>query len=323
MSNATLLIAFSGLIAFVPNEARHPDFVTAYLVKMDNHEPKFRVPLSSLLGEQPQAQCSNSGCTVADTDYCDCSLKDADITFLQSQEQHRAYIRSAPFGKLPSSENSLHLSWLTRLANVGGTNTSLENIEENTTGSVVFGWVSASTCAFDEVVVTPTRRKVYTFDFLLPVQGQDAHVQAIAELVVFRGNLSSRRLTIQMVSRSGEPTKELKLSCEDGVCPVAISNRAKTYPDCRTCEECAKGEHFDRYYYLLANLPPNRPLPYRRCGAGQQVTIDAAPVELCPDLSRLVARGRAEAWELLLANELEDIRAVSNRVICPMAVLDP
>lgn len=324
MSNATLILIFSGLIAFVPNDARHPTFMTAYLMRDADHEAKLRILLSSL---QDPNQCT-PGCSEVEEDeiYCDCPLDDVGIGFTPSSEQRLGYIRSNPFDILPNDANALHLSWLVRLANVGGTNTpGGGGLEKKSVADVLFGWSSAATCALDEEKVSAKKRKVFTFDFVGGDPDRTPHAQALAELVVFRGGLSSRRLTIRLVSRSGKLKKELKLKCDDGVCPVAISNRASTYHgDCKKCEDCPEGEHFAYYYNLLTDSPTYRPLPYRRCGPKQQVEVDFPSATDCPNFDQLATEGRrAELWETLLAGELGQVTAVSNRVICPMAILDP
>lgn len=323
MNNATLVLIFSGLIAFVPNDARHPNFMMAYLLKNANHEAKLRVPLSSLMDA---AQCSSS-CkviNVKDTDYCDCLLDDAGIKFDPNPEQSRGYIRPNTFDVLPENDNALNLAWLVRLANVGGTNApGGSELEKKSVASVVFGWASAVTCAFDEEKIDDYR-KVYAFDFEKGDPTRKTHAQALSELVVFRGRLSRRLLVLRIVSRSGKLIKELKVKCDDGVCPVAISNRAEADGSCETCEECAEGDHFDHYYDLLAAAPNYRPIPYRRCGENEQAKIEVASAEECPNFSQLAERkAKPAAWEQFLANELDSITAVSNRVICPMAILDP
>ncbi len=337
MGNATLILIVSGLIAFVPNDARHPSLMTAYLLKVPGtapHKARLRVPLSSFLLSNPLddalQKCRAAGCAgvpVKAPEDCDCSLVDATISFDPGPAQSRGYMRTGPFDVLPSGANALHLSWMSRLANVGGTNALGESgLEEGSAARVSFGWTSATTCAFDEEI-NGNQRKVFSFGFR-PVGGaQDSHAQAVAELAVFRSSLSRHRLTIRIVDRSGDPTRELRLECKDGVCPVAISNRAEAYEDCESCEDerCAIGRHFSHYYSLLRNPPPlaERAVPHRRCD--RYVTLSRAPFEECPDLFGIDEKN-LKPWERLLAEELAELngrRAVSNRVICPMAILDP
>lgn len=303
------LLFFSGIIAFVP-ELPEPNVVHAYLINVAGHDQRLRVPLNRLENQKCPDQ---SGYCKEDKDEgsCDCDLKNNIAVSISTEVKSTKILLDRSPGRLPDpNKNDVgKIDWLVNMWSLKpGTKLKKENIPKHVRGQISFNWTDAATCRFEEALCDGERR-IYAVKF--DVAMWDNPEQAVPELVVFKSESKSGEVTITLY-QGATPKDTLKLKCPSAdPCPVLITNVVMGLEDdswtlCKDCGESKKeGEHF-REYRRLTNDPFG--VPSNRLCKNYARLPNKQP-ELCKALDRLPPRFVP--------------KAISNRVICPSAILTP
>ncbi len=312
-----VLLFFSGVIAFVP-EFPEPNQVNAFLINVAKHDQRLRIPLGSLKGGKcPYTSYLSGYCEKDEANtFCDCDLdkdKGVAVSIVGEYKSTKSLPTKPPVELL--DKNVGDISWLVNMWNVKASVASLktEKIQKYVKGQVSFNWVDAATCRFEEALCEVDKvkmRRIYAVKF--DVAFVDNLMQATPELVVFESTNTSQEVTIKLEQR-GKPVADLILICPDrDSCPVLITN-VMELPDnseelCEDCGESKKeGEHFLEYRQLTGD--PFGVSPHRLCKAKHYRNVRDELPALCEVLNHLPPRAVPTA--------------VSNRVICPPAILAP
>jgi hypothetical protein len=300
MAFVAIQFVFSGLIAFVPNSFQDPSIMTAYIVKSSNHNPELSILVSEV------DTCAAGPCKVDNPKTpikCVCELRAVEEILLEPPAVTGVrYLRPEAPGVLPTRARATDLAWLVRMRNVESAAAriaSFESIKPYIWTRMSFGWDYARNCAFDEVE-EDSQFRVRPMDFVGASQQKSDLRQAVSEEIGFEARVPAGpvKLILRHRASSGRLEEvELKLRCGDGTCPdLVISNEAP-----KSCDSCDVGHHFDDYYKLARNKASlERFLPHRN----YQSYADSAGLDL--------TRCRPRSFD-----------AVSNRVICPMALYEP
>ncbi|MES1242907.1 MAG: hypothetical protein ABUT39_14930 [Acidobacteriota bacterium] len=328
---ASLVLIFSGMIAFVPNLTRtDPAAVTALLLADHGghgHEQFLRVPRSILTQACPAAYCTEitlpTG-TSGKATYCNCRLANSQITIAPMPSQTRPLFPDRPSGQLPSNTNASSIEWLVRLRNIDPDFAELDRQKfARFDGSqLTFRPTEMATCAFDEEVAQS--RTVFKQRFIQ--QGHVVHEQAVAEMAVFLAPVGTATTRVTLTVQPQNFT--LNLVCQPGPsCPVILLNTPPRNENCQQCSDCITGDHFAEYWRLTGRSVGGGALPRRECNV--KSVLSTQPPRLCPDYS-ILERPESESRNLALLPEptrkalLSTLFVtVGNRVICPMAVIEP
>ncbi len=303
MTGGTVLLIFSGLIAFAP--VGQPGTLTAFLLRSDNHAPTLTVRLNQV--DSCPASCS------ARKAYCICRLEGAFVLDPAPMPATKG-LQLKPAGVLPDSSTSSGDGWLVHMKNVDGLFAKLDKglIAANVVAQGSFGWEEALTCAFDEDEENGERR-AYAFKFI--TRGNVAHEQAAAEAIVFKSGVRSEQLKISLPASS----VELNVKCGGSGCPIWIENAPHEIVLCDKCSLCAHAGHFDEYNKLTGGGLGSRHV-FRQCGKSSKLGNYGSGI------CSFVFDGPSDAKlsdESFKHDGSMGYFAVSNRVICPMVVLEP
>lgn len=295
----TVLLFFSGTIAFV-QDVPEPLKVNALLLRVDeDHQQQLTIPIASL---QCKADCKLpcESVIVEGTALCDCPLDGATVS-LQTQSGTKP-LPYRPPGSLPDETNFGKIDWLLSMWYVKPSAAEVVRgrIPRNVGTQITFGWNEGATCRFEESLCDNERRVwgvvFNTGIFVDPVQ-------AVPELVVFESTVTAP-ITI---TRGGQ-SATLRLNCPGrSDCPILISNSLPSegnsdelcLPD--LCDEKG-GDHFREYGRLtddgLLGL-----VPERLCE--RYAPLDNVLPELC-----FMPRAFGP-------------RTLGDRIICPPTILQP
>lgn len=315
-----VLLFFSGVIAFV-STFPEPNVVNAYMITIDKHAQRLRVPLDSLEGRKcPYTSHLNSYCAEDETQYfCDCNLSNSVTVSISNEKKSTGILPDRPPGKLPTEQNVGDIGWLVNMWSVKPSAASFEkeNVPDYVGGQISFNWTAAATCRFEEApckVNGKDKRRIYAVKFDVAVVSPK---QAVPELVVFKSTNASKEVTITLEQREKQqlkPLATLKLKCpKEDSCPIQITNVMDLEDDSwKLCKECSEdkkdGVHF-REYRKLTN-DHFGVVPNRLCKSKHYTDLpEETQPDLCKPLGNLPPSGVPPA--------------ISNRVICPSSILVP
>jgi hypothetical protein len=292
--------------------------VNAFLINVDKHEQQLRVPLGSLDGGKcPYTNYLGTYCKEdASKNFCDCALRENITVSISNEVKSTKKLPDKPPGNLPNETNFGYIDWLVNMRHIKPSYASLEreNIPDHVGGQISFNWTDAATCWFEEALCKGERR-IYAVKF--DVGLMDDAKQAVPELVVFKSTNRSKDVTIKLEQREKgqlKPIATLKLICpSEDSCPVLITNVMNLPPDsdelCDKCEGSKKdGAHFQEYRLLTDD--PFGVVPNRLCKPKNYADLPDKRPALCDALKSLPPEYVPRA-------------AISNRVICPSAILSP
>lgn len=318
MSNLTLAIYFSGLIAFVPNAVDYPTTMTAYLVNADAgdcaHEQLIWFP------PQQDDTCPGSCSYDPISRFCKCPLGHSDIALDPAPLLHNGGLY-AESGKpemrhnpLPRDGDKSDLNdfyYVVRLSNLEQSPVKIKSwpwISQSVGARVMpFGWNMARSCLLDQggrldTSQTPFTRHHFTFVNVNHVEGSRRHRQAIskaAKLLLTVPDPSNKyRVTINIAPDHGSIYSPLvTLDCASG-CPLIFVTNDLVDPKDPACDGLVEGKHFDVYEQIADEVEGLIPRPLGDQGAFQE------KVNACPEFL---------AWAA----------SAAGRPICPMAIIDP
>jgi hypothetical protein len=314
-----ILLFFSGVIVFVP-ERQGSKLVNALLINLDQHAQVLKVPSSSF---RPGQVCPASYCYTAGN-FCECRLNDInnpqnDVTVSIVDKDPIGTVQDLPTtppGILPrTSQDAAKIDWLVNMAYVkpNAARVVQARIPEHVGGRVSFNWQEAATCRFEEAICNnKSTRRIFAVRFVVAV-GNNRR-QAVPESVVFKSMISSAQGSIQL-KKVGSAPAFLELNCPAAGCPVSIINSMRGDDDtavlCTTCYEDRERTHFREYRRLSNDI--SGAAPYRLCGGGSDDYVDL------PNTRPLLCTQSLDRLNL----KREEIDAISNRVICPPAIMIP
>lgn len=320
MNSATgaIVLLFSGVISFIP-ERQDSNLVNALLINVAGHKQRLRV---SNLSFQPGQYCPTQGgyCRVVAGNFCDCPLSDGSnppngvtVSILDLRASKQT-LPTQPPGILPKQQNVGSIEWLVNMWYVkpNAARVVQAHVLDNVGGRVSFNWHEAATCRFEEALCN-NQRRIFAVRFVVAPWGNRR--QAVPESVVFKAMVATAQARIQLKKRGSAPAF-LDLNCPaDAGCPVSIINSMGGADDtqilCTICYEDRETTHFREFRRLSSDI--FGVAPYRLC---ERVNEDY--VDLEDDLPRLCTQG-VDRLNLKMA----DFDAISNRVICPAAIMIP
>lgn len=325
MIELTIPIVFSGLIAFVPNDYRHADFVTAYLVDT-SQEVCVHQPVIKVEGCFDIVALSHN-CIQAKNAIL-CGLGSGDIEIDPAPKERRQYLRAKPSKDMPVDlSDGRDLSWLLHLSNLGGgirrSRGWQDGIKDLVSVRFRFGWSEARTCRLDE----NGTREVHNFEFCrlnergVPECDEIFHRQAIAESIMFKVGVDAGPVELILKNRgdgNGETKKTiLRLRCPGGYCPVIKIGNNMSGPGCAE-HNLEYGFHFKPFYALVRDEEGAGTFIPHRIPRHVQEPVKESLVSNDCDLDDY----RKALGQLCPIGDLPEPQ-VRNRVICPPVLLDP
>lgn len=317
-----ILLFFSGTIAFVP-ERPGSNLVNALLINVAGHNQRLRVPIASL--QQQERGCPTQGgyCSVVERTFCQCPLhddnnplNDVTVSILNPIPSNQT-LPTRPPGRLPVPQNVGSIGWLVNMGHVkpDAARVVQARIQENAGGTVSFNWHEAATCIFEEAICIVERREVRrVFAVRFPVAIGFNREQAVPESVVFKSMVSTAQARIRLKKESAGPVHlDLKDCLVATGCPVFIVNSMVLEDDSQTlCNACSedrdKPAHFREFRRLTNDV--FGAAPHRLCGGNDHKDLPNTSPPLCTQ--------SLDTLELK-----REVKAISNRVICPSATMVP
>jgi hypothetical protein len=353
----SLALIFSGMIAFVPNLNGPPQSMTALLLNAYEHQPLLRVPMSTIAAESACPRACHIRCLATDKEtfapYCECPLEAVTVSLSPLAAQSPGAFPDRPEGVLPAPSNAKSIAWLVHLRNLDDHFSKIdqEKLKRFDGSRITFPWTQAATCAFDEEI-NDRSRTVFMDKFIQ--EGKVVHEQAVAEMAVFEVAVTSRKVKLEAARAAGN-VFTIILACPAQLsCPIVFVNAARS--ECRTCAECIYGKHFLEYWKLTGRSLGGGAFPRRECGVKRTLDLPRSEPQalgeqqqiLCPDYAvvggfLLEPDHKQEIPSKQCPDELDtdkpgdftkptrralnstliDVLTIGDRIICPMAVIQP
>ena len=315
-------VIFSGLIAFIPNDYRHAEFMTAYMLNSTCecvHAPQIII-VGCL-----SVEINSHNCTVFNNAVVCDHLADVDIMLDPTPTEKVEFLGSAPSRSLPQDINDGEsMSWLVHLDGIGGGVRRAKSweggLKEVVGARFRFGWDDSLTCKLDE----GNEQKIHSFEFCklnedMSVdcsEGTRSPVppQAIAESLMFKVKVAAGPIKVTLMDRSKKDRKTIiSLACPNGYCPVITISNDMVDKECEK-HNMEYGFHFSKFYSALRDEGASGVfIPHR---------LDDAPME-----EKLVSNNcnikvyKKELAQLCPTN-FPDTKP-DNRAICPPVRINP
>jgi hypothetical protein len=320
----TMLLFFSGMIAFVP--VPQSNYVEALLLKIEHHEQILVLPLNKLKNEADcEGLCSREG------HLCVCRLRKeeevdpSEITTITIGSSPGPYSLPREPPKELTEANMYDIDWLVSMEHVKRRSARINRrrVSDNVGTQMQFGWAQAATCQFEEAkcaVQGKMRRRVFDVEFDDWLNSPDVS-QPVAELVVFQAT-AGPSIEIHFKNKVDKHTKKLDLEIDEGPYPVLISNSTKSEHNAKElCEQCeedfGQSDHFRSFERLSG---PGLGVPiHRQCGADDYKDLPQKPFPICDAADIFGVNSDFMADKALRARF--PWATLGDRIICPPAAL--